>query len=467
MKKKNCLFLLLLSAGLATHAQSGWLVTTPLPDDIKYTIIRQYQDDQSVIYISTATDCYFAWSDNQTMVNLFSIDCGYVVNDFEIYGDTVCFCGHYNGTPTYGLVGWFCIPDLLASTDGFHLFYYQFETAAYGSSVSTSFVVNFNDLTVFKGEDPGLLHVALVGETKDNESCVVELKGVFQTNTWSYTSGTSHPHAGTLTQVVETDNYIAVGGIGLSIDQVSTVHRAFYKNNMFASPCLGDWLYRYTGGQYPTCTYPVGSFKMTAMDGDTVATTSLFLDIAPSYPNITGFATHIINVPDLWGTPVGSTCTDNALVYISNLAGKCGVNRLTYSSPMRLLAELVWSNNPLTGNGSVMGEQPLPASPTALVYSSVQDYYFHDHDNFFGQTGYIASGINTQAPNELSIYTQELNFPGMQCGMMGSTVTVKANFGRKDHDEYPLGIYSDSFDFFDKAPAEKLTFQLDFRCIEQ
>lgn len=474
MKKIKILLAILLLAGLSTQAQSGWLATATLPGDIENTIIRQYQDEQAIVYVKTSAGCYFAWSDNQNMVRLFGIDCKYTVNDFEIYEDTVCFCGHYfNGTDMYGLVGWFCVPDLLAGTDSFHIFYDRYWTTAYGASGSlSSYVTEFNDLTIFEGEEPDSLHVALVGKTHDGEATVVELRGQFLTNTWSYTSGTSHPDAGTLEQVAETDNYIVVGGIGLAIDQVSTVHRAFTKFAMFPSASSGDNLYRYTGGSsylYPNCNYPVGSFKMTAVDSDKVATTSLFLDIAPSYPNLQGFVTHIVDARDFVLNPIGSPCYGNALVYVANTAGYCSVNSLIYSGTKNFLASLVRSNNPLTGNGSVIGEltyTTAPPAPSAMNYSTVLDYYFHDHDNYFAQAGYIASGKSELAPTELAIYTQMLGNTAMTCGQIMATTTKESQFHRKDHTEYPLGIYPGTFLFGPERVTERIDLELKKICRE-
>lgn len=42
---------IMLLAGLASQAQTGWLATTPLPDNVKSTIVRHYLDEQSISYI--------------------------------------------------------------------------------------------------------------------------------------------------------------------------------------------------------------------------------------------------------------------------------------------------------------------------------------------------------------------------------------------------------------------------------
>ena len=173
MKRKFYLMGIMLLAGLSSQAQQGWLATTPLPGNVKNTIVRHYLDEQSISYIRTGNGCYFAWSDNQNFIQLVQIDCAYEVKDFEIIEDTVCFCGTDG---TYGFAGWFSIPDLMAGTDYYHiynLFKTQYPNYVYPYTPFTSYVTVFNDLTIFDNPEDQMrrVHVALVGNNDKNFVC--------------------------------------------------------------------------------------------------------------------------------------------------------------------------------------------------------------------------------------------------------------------------------------------------------
>ena len=465
---KRLLFTLLMTLyTLFGYSQNGWLATTALPGEIDITIIRQYQDDYSISYIRTTEGCYFAWSDNQTVIKLVEISSDYRVMDFEIIADTVCFCGSYNPYPVaYGFVGWFSVPDLFFGNGDYHVFDYYFQTLSPDqASPFPSYVIIFNDLTIFDNmEDPyGRIHIALVGDNARSESCVAELKGFFMPNTWTYTTGTADKIEGTLNQVVETDNYIVVAGV--MPDETSTSLRMFYKTAMFiGSPLLCDNIQRYTSSTLQPCFYPMGHFKMTALDGDTIATLSLFHEY--SYPNSDGFVLHIINATDALYNSQGSPCFNNQYVNVFNVAGYCNVNRLTYSSISNTLAGLVTSNNPLTGNTSLMVEQTSPFL-ASMDYFSRGGYKFFDHDKFFAQLGYIAIGKNESTLSELAIFARHIGLTNVStCGYGANTMTQRNNFTLRRHNS-PLGIASNSFSFENLVPIRQFDLNLTQICIEQ
>lgn len=466
MRRKRYYLMLsmLLFAGLSSQAQ-GWLATTALPGDIENTIIREYQTDFSISYIKTTAGCYFAWSDNQSAIELVEIDCEYDVRDFEILEDTVCFCGQYGG---YGLVGWFSIPDLFWGNDIFHVFHNQFSTQAYHVHEVTptnSYVAVFNDLTFFEEkENPdGWIHIALVGETEEDESCVAELTGFFGPNSWNYTTGATDPGCGTLEQVVETDNYIVAAGVSGS--GPSTAIRVFNKSAMLSStPLLGDYIYCYTSSTVIlNCRYPLDDFRMTHTNGDTVATLSLFEDT--NYPNSDGFVTHLIDAAATIYASIGSPCADSWMIYINNIVKHPMVKSITYSQQKNTLAGLVQSANPLTTNSTLMGEQHVPFF-ASMDYYSIAHYSFLNHDRFFGQSGYVAMGRNELIPSELAICARFLGTTSItSCGLGASAPTVRNSFAlKKDH--APLTMLTKPFTFDDLPPLSVFDPGLSIICTE-
>ena len=468
MKKKSLTFLLCLIASLTTHAQTGWISTTLLPGDIRETIVRQYQADNSISHIQTTKGHYFAWSDNQTSIILVGIDSNYKVTDFEISGDIVCFCGAYDYGPVmYGFVGWFSIPHLLGGTDNYHIFSTSFGTALQYSPNYYSFsdVAVFKDLTIFEDiEDPlNRVHIALVGRDALWRPCVAELKGFFGTGNWTYTTGASDVSDGTLDQIVATDNYIVAAGA--MPDGTSMPLRIFHKTGMFTSyPMLGDIMHRYIPSSSLPCGYPTNNyngFKMTHTNGDTVATLSLFYDA--SYLNSDGYVTHIINASGAAYDQNGSPCASSRIEY--NPYGSYAVNRLTYSNTDNILMGLTWSNNPLTGTTSMMGEQAYPFIASKDYFSRI-GYYFYHHDNFFSQSGYIAFGRNESTLSELAIIARHLSSTNISvCGVGINVPTIDGAFLLKN-DESPLTCYSGIFSFDDLAPLSIFDLPLRKDCIE-
>ena len=462
MKKKYYLMGIMLLAGLSSQAQTGWLATTRLPDNVKNTIVRHYLDEQSISYIQTGNRCYFAWSDNQNFIQLVQIDCDYEVKDFEIIEDTVCFCGAYGNN---GFAGWFSIPDLMAGTDDYHIYHSfntQYPNYLNPSSPIDSPVTVFNDLTIFDNPEDQMrrVHVALVGKNDKEFVCVEEMKGFFSTNNWTYTTGAPDGEVNnTMDHVVNTDNYIVA--CGTMSDGVSTGMRVFPKTAMFTPyPMLGDIIHRYTSSTSTPCDYPVGRFKMTAMNGDTVATTSLFTE---NTAVVRGFVTHIFDVADAIVAPIGSYCTDHRLVYDTMTPGNFDVNSITYSNVTRILANLVES--PTIGR-SLMGEVRYPF--TGIVeYFTKTGYYFYNHDNYFSETGYIAMGKNESTPNELAIFVRPLlrvDIP--DCGSGGTAPTDTNNFALKNED-VRLYQYNDTFRFNKLPPLGQQEFHLRIICTEQ
>ncbi len=467
MKKKSLTFLLCLIASLTALAQSGWISTTRLPGDIRETIVRRYQADYSISHIQTTKGHYFAWSDNQTSIILVGIDSSYKVTDFEISGDIVCFCGAYDYGPNmYGFVGWFSIPHLFGGTDNYHIFSTSFLTLIQSPDIYThSHVTAFNDLTIFENiEDQlGRVHIALVGRDAKWRPCVAELKGFFGTSNWAYTTGASDVSDGTLDQIVATDNYIVAAGA--MPDGMSMPLRIFHKTAMFTSyPILGDIMHRYLASSSQPCSYPTNNyngFKMTHTNGDTVATLSLFYDA--SYLNSDGFVTHIINASGTAYDPDGSPCASSRIEY--NPYGSYAVNRLTYSNTNNILRGLAWSNNPLTGTTSMMGEQAYPFIASKDYFSRI-GYYFYHHDNFFSPSGYIAFGRNESTLSELAIIARHLSSTNNSvCGVGISVPTIDGAFYLKNN-KSPLTCYSDIFSFDDHVPLSIYELPLIKDCIE-
>ena len=459
MKRKFYLMGIMLLAGLSSQAQQGWLATTPLPGNVKNTIVRHYLDEQSISYIRTGNGCYFAWSDNQNFIQLVQIDCAYEVKDFEIIEDTVCFCGTDG---TYGFAGWFSIPDLMAGTDYYHiynLFKTQYPNYVYPYTPFTSYVTVFNDLTIFDNPEEQMrrVHVALVGNNDKNFVCVAEMKGFFSTNNWTYTTGA--PQWGgedNMYQVVNTDNYIVA--CGMMSDGVSTGMRVFPKTAMFTPyPMLGDIIRRYTSPTSKPCDYPAGRFKMTAMNGDTVATTSLFTE---NTAVVRGFVTHIFDVADAIVAPIGSYCADHRLVYDTMTPGIFDVNSITYSKTTRILANLVEA--PFLGT-SLMGEVQYPFTGS-IDYFTRAGYYFHNHDNNYAETGYIAMGKNESTPAELAIFVRPLMQTNIiDCGS-GGTAPTDTNYFALKNDDTRLYQYNDTFGFNKIPPLGQQEFPLPIIC---
>ena len=464
--KRPLQFLLLFLAGVTSQAQVEQLATVRLDGSIKNTIIRNYKDDFSVSYIETSLGCYFALSDNYSFVNLVELDCDYKVYDFEIFEDTVVFCGEQLLVPGHrGFVGWFCCPDLFGGTDAFHIKDF-FQARSYDEVLKS--VTVFKDLVTYIAEDPQYRNIAVVGETEAGIACVAELTGTFVSNNWTYKTGCPPSIYEHMDHIVVTDHYIVVGGVP-SQWYTGIELRVFYKYSMFQSIThIEDYVHYYPffATVPPAWGYPMVDFQMTATKGDSVGTLS-FMSFGGNQPGLDGIITHIFDVNATAYGPLGTPCAYNSYVSVANSYSLCSSNRVTYNAQQSGLVGLSQTNIPSGANTTAFGEFPIPpfsVPPTGtMMYSHVDQYHFYCHDNFPLVQGIVALGKYLIEPDVLAFYTKPLQFSELHCGKSGFALTDEGGFLKKD-DSSPLTTYDDIFVFDVVQPLGITEKMLDVEC---
>ena len=123
-------------------------------------IIRAWKDDYVVVSNKDALGDYYIMaykandvvnhtSASSAIVKMLS---GFVLNDLQVHGDNVYFCGSSNNTQ--GVLGWFDLNDLIGTAPFF----------GYGIQLPQSMATHLNKLAVYAGTD-GETFIAALGDT--------------------------------------------------------------------------------------------------------------------------------------------------------------------------------------------------------------------------------------------------------------------------------------------------------------
>lgn len=159
------LFLLFtaLTLGLADVVQSQDIATLTGFPPLKNAVARQYTPDQSIYYCDDGENHYFVLYDinNPTTAIVSNFPSQYFIKDFEVFEDTVFFCGIYPQPSTpYGFVGQISVQDLFYLNNPYNigtLLFLNIEPCP-----PTPYLATFDRMDVFR--DGEFVHLAIVGE---------------------------------------------------------------------------------------------------------------------------------------------------------------------------------------------------------------------------------------------------------------------------------------------------------------
>lgn len=126
-------------------------------------LVRQYTATQSIHYIEIGTNHFFVLhdlSDHDSVITAY-FPTDYHVNDFEIYHDTVFFCGIMpNGGNPFGIAGFISVNDLFYSGLDYNICIIDYLFS--GNDSIPTHLTSLDRMDLF--EDDGTVHIATVGE---------------------------------------------------------------------------------------------------------------------------------------------------------------------------------------------------------------------------------------------------------------------------------------------------------------
>ncbi|MBP5546799.1 MAG: hypothetical protein J6X59_05945 [Bacteroidales bacterium] len=161
--KKQLLFYLAMTLSLAEFVRAQDLVMLTGFPPLRNAVSRQYLPEQSIYYCEDLESHYFVLYDigspNSVIVSEFP---SYLeLKDFEVYEDTVFFCGVFpQSTTPWGFVGQISVQDLFYNNGPYNIgTYFQLNKAP---CPPTAYIATCDRMDVFR--DSGYVHLAIVGE---------------------------------------------------------------------------------------------------------------------------------------------------------------------------------------------------------------------------------------------------------------------------------------------------------------
>lgn len=161
--KKKFLFYLAMTLSMAEFVRAQDIVTLTGFLPLKNAVSRQYTPEQSIYYCEDEASHYFVLyglnNPNSVIVSEFP---SYLeLKDFEVYEDTVFFCGVFpQSTTPLGFVGQISVQDLFYNNVPYDLathFQLNIEPCP-----PTAYIATCDRMDVFR--DSGYVHLAIVGE---------------------------------------------------------------------------------------------------------------------------------------------------------------------------------------------------------------------------------------------------------------------------------------------------------------
>ena len=441
MKKKLLYFLLLIVSWSDILGQVSFTSVTIEDVDMPAAkgMVRSWKPNFAVAYQTDGTNHYFSIIENyNTVMKSVKFSGNITVEDMQILGDTLYFCGSHNGE---GFIDWIKVSDI------------------YDASVSNSQGVKFRlDTTLpytvsrmavyYDGE--GEPHIAAAGYWRDrivanfygsdtsyyiiSRNFLVEiqdLSGSFVVQ-WATTNNDGSLIEGTINDVVATDNYVAF--VGLNNDYSKLSIRRADKYSVFMS---GYRIYDYN---CLTMCKPVA----TAMNDDNIAVATSY-EINPSVSNrieIRSFKLGTMNMYDAQGFLAPDKSTAEDIIYVPRQ------NKL-------LLVPMLWQTTGahypviyIDPGRSTPYNAPT-VTPTSILSSHINLY---DNDYFLlgGGGKVFAHFISSLDPNDNCISIgdykmeaiEEVNYVEKRKNVSGTgSVTHSIIMNPTDHHYIPLCIF--------------------------
>lgn len=191
---KLALLLALLTAVVPT-VQAQEYIKEILDLTRKYSLIREYKEDKRVLCTFDDDSVIFAMvTDGGTMSQYLSLKGKFSVNDMEVYGDTLYFCGeHYGDTQ----IGYFGYMDLMA-----------FPSATVNINLLPS-LLTCKKMEVMRSCFDNGLHIYITSDVSDTGDCLVDIRENGYSS-WDCNRSTGDVRERIYDDVAVTDNYVIV-----------------------------------------------------------------------------------------------------------------------------------------------------------------------------------------------------------------------------------------------------------------
>lgn len=233
-------------------------------------ISRQYNGEESIYYYDDGASHYFVLQNvgdpDNAVIATFPSD--YDVLDFEVYRDSVYFCGsHPNGGNPFGMVGFIGVADLFYNNGPYNICDVQNLMADH--DLLAEHIVSFDRMDVFEDAD---VHFAVVGEMAQDS----DLRRVFA-DIWyvsgGWTGDVVYDKDGLYvpTDITCTEDAVVVGAYDELLD--GPVLLVYSKVANFPSAPLYPHLFRIKD---PKLIYD--NVLVERLQGNDVAVTNLFKD---------------------------------------------------------------------------------------------------------------------------------------------------------------------------------------------
>lgn len=147
-------------AGLTSTAQE--VSYLPLFEDYTTKVVRQYSDKESIYYMENGDAHFFVLYNRGTPTTAIvsKFPSNYDLHDFEVFRDTVYFCGVKHGSSPKGMVGFIPVLDLFYTGGSYTLGLID-DLMMFGS-VTSCHMSSIDRMDVFVDSD-SLTHFAVVG----------------------------------------------------------------------------------------------------------------------------------------------------------------------------------------------------------------------------------------------------------------------------------------------------------------
>ncbi len=432
------------------------VVQTNYPNDVKRTIVREYNYPATVSYVQTAVEHYFAYADATMAVTNCEISHDISVSDMELHGKYAYFCG-YNTVSGTGVWGWFKVASLASG----NLNYYIYDDFVCNNLYADSLF----DLDVF--EEKGQLHIVTVGSTTDGASkkkpCLIDITGTEGIATgWNYQMGLSECEGqlfNRLTRVCVTDNYIvAAGSTGSSF--LYEGYRIHLRSSPFLVGGPQDSLYIFTEN-YSTSIPPCHQgedMAMTHTQGDIFASAVYcFYNSSNTKYGVLVNVYDIAQVLSVYAaSPVYSKYTHIPTV------GNYSIVDLIYNKNNSSLYLLI-SGNVFGYTGSYISELPLPL-PASFNIAFLQDIFLTSLDNYNSYQDILAQGYDGNNTQTSTYYTQPISTTPV-CATPLSYNTSQPLYNKKSL-HCPYTVCSASFDCSQIYQDKPMIIPNDVICIQ-
>ena len=428
------LYCIMAASVVSVSAQQA-ITQAQFPYDITKTIVKEYTYPNTVSYVETTGEHYFAYADASMDVIYQEIDKNIYVQDFKIFKDAVYFCGYDKTSGCQGVWGYFNVLDLKSNNMPYNTYS--------GFTCKKQDVDTLHNIVVYDIQTA--MHIVAVGTTTDGgtvkNGCTIDITpsagGIYA---WDYKIGVT-PDATDerIKYVCETDNLIVTAGSSSLFHEVET-YRVHNKSNIFSITGQQDnvWYFSFSNNQaYARNT---NKFAITHTIGDNVAMAFYSKELNVYPPN---YHRVLFYEYDMSSLSLGIISTLNSLA-VSTLQYPFEVEGLVYSANNNSLSLLLTGYlpiSPLNGYGSIVAE--ITPGTTSANLHGLTDRKLYSIDNYNSQQNYVCLGADMADYKNATFYTQPLN-TNFNCTNNLTYGGLDPTFLTKMH-TYPYALCSDSF----------------------